>query len=158
MEVKEMRKEDLKVGMVVEVRSSDGVSLAMVSTSKYSEKCISGEVTWFPLNLLDENLEYMTAKILKVYDIAESNKFAHMVSTMGRELLWERPSYYNGKVVCVKNESSRYSPYTVGKIYEFKDGFTKDDRGSTRPKFDSPIKSIDDLNDKCYAKFIEVVE
>lgn len=42
----------------------------------------------------------------------------------------EKPKYYTGKVVCV--ESPR-KDYTVGKIYTFENGKTKDNNGTLRP-------------------------
>ena len=49
---------------------------------------------------------------------------------MGRESKVSK--YYNGKVVCVERETPFYS-FTVGKIYEFKDGQTVNDNGFTVP-------------------------
>lgn len=53
----------------------------------------------------------------------------------------KQPSYYNGKVVCTM---SSYRHWTVGKVYEFKDGVITDDDGDTRGKR-SPYKSFDDF-------------
>lgn len=41
----------------------------------------------------------------------------------------EKPKYYNGKVVCVQCDGRGY---TVGKVYEFKDGTLVDDDGDVR--------------------------
>lgn len=41
----------------------------------------------------------------------------------------EEPKYYNGKVVCVQCDNN---DYTVGKVYEFKDGTLVDDYGHVR--------------------------
>ena len=44
----------------------------------------------------------------------------------------EKPKYYNGKMVCVDN--GEYSWWTVGKIYEYKDGIVTADDGDKYPK------------------------
>ena len=44
----------------------------------------------------------------------------------------EKPKYYNGKMVCVDNGG--YSWWTVGKIYEYKDGIVTADDGDKYPK------------------------
>lgn len=43
----------------------------------------------------------------------------------------EKPKYYNGKMVCVENGG--YSWWTVGKIYEYKDGIVTADDGYEYP-------------------------
>lgn len=44
----------------------------------------------------------------------------------------EKPKYYNGKMVCV--ERGAYYWWTVGKIYEYKDGVVTADDGDRYPK------------------------
>ena len=44
----------------------------------------------------------------------------------------EKPKYYNGKMVCVEN--GRFTWWTVGKIYEYKDGIVTADDGDKSPK------------------------
>ena len=44
----------------------------------------------------------------------------------------EKPKYYNGKMVCIDNGG--YSWWTVGKIYEYKDGIVATDDGDKYPK------------------------
>ena len=44
----------------------------------------------------------------------------------------EKPKYYNGKMVCVENGG--YYWWTVGKIYEYKDGVVTADDGEKYPK------------------------
>ena len=71
---------------------------------------------------------------------------------------YTEPEYYNGKVVCVEKKRDYYA-YTVGKIYEFKDGRVKIDNGFEIPD-DTRVKSLDEWNDRCkeFAKFIEIKE
>lgn len=44
----------------------------------------------------------------------------------------EKPKYYNGKMVCVENGGFNW--WTVGKIYEYKDGIVISDDGDKYPK------------------------
>lgn len=44
----------------------------------------------------------------------------------------EKPKYYNGKMVCVENGGFNW--WTVGKIYEYKDGVVTADDGDKYPK------------------------
>lgn len=72
-------------------------------------------------------------------------------------LLEDKPKLYNGRVVCVS--SGLYSlGYTKGKIYHFKNGYTVDDDGTTRPTCCIPIKSFESLEKKYPGVWLEVVE
>ena len=73
---------------------------------------------------------------------------------------YDPPKYYNGKVVCVEKSAS-YMAYTVGKVYEFKDGRVKIDNGNIIPDAgQKPVSSVDEWNNNpdTYAKFIPFVE
>ena len=72
------------------------------------------------------------------------------------------PQYYNGKVVCIKN-TLHDDEFTIGKVYEIKDGKFTDNYGTERPAADAKVKTLDDLkNDeyfkKWFYKFIPFVE
>lgn len=55
----------------------------------------------------------------------------------------EKPKYYNGKMVCVENGG--YYWWTVGKIYEYKDGIVTADDGDKYPKRNyEPYKDAED--------------
>lgn len=62
------------------------------------------------------------------------------------------PVYYTGKVVCV-SKSTLCQYWTVGKVYEVKDGVILDDEGDAR----RGCKSPEDIGEKCLdsGKFIE---
>lgn len=66
------------------------------------------------------------------------------------------PKYYNGKVVCVETKNEDYA-YTVGKIYEFKNGRVKIGNGREVP-CTTRVTSLDEWNDSDWAmaKFIEI--
>lgn len=65
----------------------------------------------------------------------------------------EKPSYYNGKVVCI-NSAGYSNLYTEGKIYEIKDGVFTFDDGDTNCGY----TSFRDFTSGVSAKFIEIVE
>ena len=72
-------------------------------------------------------------------------------------LLEDKPKLYNGKVVCLS--SGLYSlGYTKGKIYQFKNGYTVDDDGTTRPTCCIPIEDFEGLEKKYPGVWLEVVE
>lgn len=155
-----MTKKDLKVGMVVETTSKNGTGLAMITVSGYTgpELCLSGEFDWFPLDCMDDDLTYGHCEITKVYGLCGYNRNAYKLDIIDRKLLWERPTYYNGKVVCVDNERNP-NCYTVGKIYQFKDGvITTDDGWKFIGNFNIPFKSFEEFAKWTGSKFIEVVE
>lgn len=55
----------------------------------------------------------------------------------------EKPKYYNGKMVCVENGG--YFWWTVGKIYEYKDGIVTADDGDKYPRNNyEPYKDAED--------------
>ena len=64
--------------------------------------------------------------------------------------LKKQEQYYTGKVVCVRGNTG----YTVGRIYEIKDGTLKDDDGYIRPQ-GWHIKKLEDYT---AVDFIELVE
>lgn len=66
---------------------------------------------------------------------------------------------YNGKVVCVKNTLGNEKAYTVGKIYQFKDGRFIDDRGNKTPDlFAKPCYSFAEWDDFSCSEWLEVVD
>lgn len=72
----------------------------------------------------------------------------------------EKPKYYNGKVVCIS--STNTESFTVGKVYEIKDGKFTDNEGRIRPITSDRITCIEDLNNEYFShwdfKFIPLVE
>lgn len=62
---------------------------------------------------------------------------------------------YNGKVVCI-DATCNTDFYTVGKIYEFKDGYMTADDGETCPG--KPVHSFNEWQKWTSAKFVEIVE
>ena len=68
-----------------------------------------------------------------------------------------KPKYYNGKVVCV--EAIKGTIYTVGKVYEFKDGKLEINGMCILP-VDKGITTLEEWNDDedLYCKFIPLVE
>lgn len=64
---------------------------------------------------------------------------------------------YNGKVVCIDNCGNTTS-YTVGKIYQFKDGRMIDNHGCQMPIGGATIRTFEDWVKFTSSKFIEIVE
>ena len=143
-----MTKKDLRTGMVVE--------------NNYGDRYVVMDDIIFRLESYDGLSNYnddLTNKvsnrltIVKVYG-ARGASLKRMLENPG-EPIWERPTYYNGKVVCVATNDNNF--VTKGKIYEFKDGYSVDDVGSRLP-VTRPVESLEDLNIRLYSKYIEVVE
>ena len=70
-------------------------------------------------------------------------------------LVEDKPSYYNGKVVCVDNAGN--SSYTKGKAYKFKDGVLTDDTGFEMCD-EHPVKTFAEWDKWSTAKWLEVIE
>lgn len=70
-------------------------------------------------------------------------------------LYYPEPEYYSGKVVCVESNGD----FTVGKLYEFKDGKVVDDNGNMRPMSGDRVTTLEDWNSNKersrLARFIE---
>lgn len=64
----------------------------------------------------------------------------------------ESPKHYNGKVVCIMYCGCGF---TKGKVYEFKDGYVKDDNGITRPLITPPIDTLESGFGKNFIPFVE---
>ena len=110
---------------------------------------------------------YENGKVTKTAkaECSPSDKFDFAV---GAKLAFERlnektepKKLFNGKAVCVEKNSD-YCAYTVGKIYEFKDGATTLDNGTDYPANGNEVTSIDDWNSRypriALAKFLEIKE
>lgn len=87
-----MKKEDLKVGMVLEVKglTTGKRDFCMVLPLSNTLLCASGEVQWFLLNDLNDNLENSVRKVVKVWGLSCTYANAHCLGIESRELLWER--------------------------------------------------------------------
>lgn len=64
---------------------------------------------------------------------------------------------YNGRVVCIDNNNLNLNMYTVGKIYEFKDGQMVNDQGVYFPRC-TKIKTFDDWTKLSASKWLEIKE
>lgn len=66
----------------------------------------------------------------------------------------KKPKYYTGKVVCVE---SPCEDFTVGKIYTFENGKTKDNNGTLRP-MSYRAKDINHYNTNSVFTFVPLIE
>ena len=67
----------------------------------------------------------------------------------------EPEQLYNGKVVCVDLCGCNYNSYTVGKVYEIKDGIITNDEGL---KMQTGVHNFEEWQDWTSSKFVELVE
>lgn len=81
---------ELKDGYILEIVYEEKKSLAGVYHNVEGELCISGEDYWAPADVFDVFGEHDGAFITRVFGRAYSNKFAHDINTMDRNLIWER--------------------------------------------------------------------
>ena len=80
------------------------------------------------------------------------------VSIFFQEELEEKRALYNGKVVCIKSMYITQRMLTKGKIYEFKNGFSRYDNGDRVPFVLDAVTSFEDLEERLPGTFIELVE
>lgn len=158
-------KKDLKSGDVIKKR--DG-SISIVVLPLGTLVC---KDSW---NSLDDINDDLTSKIDKMFDIVGVRRpniqgqcgFYAFDCDYG-ELVYDRErdvkSLYNGKVVCLDNSVN--SNYTVGKIYQFKDGQITADNGKRFPmdniipsKNTVKIYTFEDWKNWSTAKWLEIKE
>lgn len=144
-----MTKKDLRSGMVVETR--EGERYLVLTDKQY----FIGKNCYMEYCSHNDDLTYRNGKfdIMKVY-APYVKGFNGMLDEPGIPI-WERPTYFNGKVVCIE---ARCSYLTKGKIYTFEDGAAVDDFGDQLPSWVDGIESVEHLNESMFSKFIEVVE
>ena len=89
-----MTKRDLKVGMVVELKTldDDGSFLCIVMSTEHDGMCLSGEAYWCPLDTFDEGLmdKRYNRFITNIYGFSSSVRRANQCITNHRKLLWKR--------------------------------------------------------------------
>jgi hypothetical protein len=156
-------KSDLKNGDVI-VRRNGWVEIVIVDLDVLVSKH-----GWDSLYDINEDLTDCDSQnysdeydIVKVYRPRERyhcvfDKDAYTKGTLvyDRERDTKKP-LYNGKVVCV--ELNGNTMYTVGKIYQFKDGIMTADNGLTYPSRFNPIHNFEAWNKWTASKFIEIKE
>ena len=88
-------------------------------------------------------------------DTGASKSFTDGSAFASRLTPYDPPKYFTGKAVCIKSDSD----FTVGKIYEFANGHTRDDHGHARPNGYS-IESFDEWKKKSLGtyEFVPIVE
>lgn len=105
------------------------------------------------IEITEKNEGFYTYKVIK--GLHNDSFFCfHENSTFVRCLKHiEKPKCYNGKAVCIRNDNG-INDFTVGKVYEFIDGQTRDNDGDIRPA--EKITSLDYF--KITYEFIPFVE
>lgn len=166
-------KSDLKNGDVI-VRENGWVEIVIVDL----DVLITENKGWNNLACVNEDLTDSDSEggfeydIVKVYRPSKKWQccFNESSYTAG-ELVYDRERdtkpkkpLYNGKVVCVDLEFKNSTLYTVGKIYQFKDGQLTADNGKTYPESsignncDAKIYTFNDWDKWSTSKFIEIKE
>lgn len=113
--------------------SDEDVVTARLFVDGFTEKCCSVDVRTLPFDMSD-NFFYACCELID-------------------ELAKREYDWYKGKTVCI---ASPDSSFTVGKIYEWKDGRVIDNDGDLRP-IDKKITELSDITNPAL-KFIELVE
>jgi hypothetical protein len=93
----------------------------------------------------------------KEVDKATIQNVAHIVDAAHKVIDELKATYYNGKVVCIDNCGNTQN-YTIGKIYQFKDGVMRNNNGSPTPNGGTTIRTFADWAHFTSSKFIEIVE
>ena len=159
-------KSDLKNGDVI-VRRNGSVEIAIVDLGVFITK--DG---WNNLKTLADDLtdgEYPIDKdwdIMKVYRpvknyhcqfYPDNYKKGDLVFDRERDVKPVKP-LYNGKVVCIDNVDNP-TLYTIGKIYQFKDGYLTADNGYRYPGVaNDAIHTFEEWDKWTASEFIEIKE
>lgn len=93
----------------------------------------------------------------KEIDKAVIQNAVHIVDGAHKAIDALKTTYYNGKVVCIDN-CGNTTAYTVGKIYQFKNGKMTNDNGCPTPNGGMIIRTFADWTHFTSSKFIEIVE
>ena len=129
------KKEDIKVGMLVEVDWYDeGKSLMYVTEYKNGIVFIDKDSCYSEFKIYDDNLETDNSKIIKVYGFSEYASKSLDISIGNRKLLWDRDNEIDwskvrkdAKVLVSMNGydlwvKRYFAKYENGKIYTYDDG------------------------------------
>ena len=154
-----MTKKDLRTGHIITLRNGTHFRVMLGGSCVCTNHDVAvklDEEGWVDLTKFNEDL---TAKDKKEKDIVkvEIGTYTHELATfkyseIKKHKVWERPTYYNGKVVCIYG----FEPMiTKGKIYEIKDGYLTYNDGE---RSIDCFTTLEDMNKKCISQFIELVE
>lgn len=153
-------KKDLKTGMFGYFDNETNDYFVIVGDRFIYQKGLGDEVS-----KLNDNLAMPSGR--KITALYEASCFDQATTSkqLGRKLIWKRGEkkpieekpLYNGKVVCVDLRGANANNYTVGKIYEFKNGRMTSDSGYTFGK-NGEFHTFKDWEDYSSSKFIEVKE
>ena len=159
-------KSDLKNGDVI-VRRNGNVEIAIVDLGVFVDK-----TGWNDLDRVNDDLTNSSSwrdswDIVKV--IRPNRKYHCQFCCVEHdgwgELVYDRERDvkpvklpYNGKVVCIDLNKNNYGLYTVGKVYQFKDGVLTADDGGEIDNYDEPFYSFEDFTEFSGSKWIEIKE
>lgn len=154
-------KNNLKTGMFGVM--NNGFKFVVVD-----DKLVYQNGEWDKLSRLDDNLCMMLKKVSKVFDgIPSFNVLDYALDGANTHYtpIYDRKRdtkpRYNGKVVCI-DATINQNLYTVGKIYQFKDGRLTGDNGKAYPEESTfsfaKIYTFEDWKNWSSSKWLEIVE
>lgn len=158
-EKKVFTNKDLKTGMFGYFEGESDDWFVVVGDRLVYQKGLSDSVSCIKPNLV-------TGAGRRLMELYHANCFNAATQRRGK-LIWKREDekpLYNGKVVCTSLNGRNYGLYTVGKIYQFKDGQLTADNGKEYPKSSvnnnctAKIHNFEDWGKWSTAKWIEIKE
>jgi hypothetical protein len=151
-------KNDLKTGMFGVM--DNGFKFVVVD-----DRFIYSNGEWDKVSSLNDNLEMYSKKIMTVYDrtaVCSFNTLAYAITSNLFNPVYDRERdtkpLYNGKVVCIDLNNQNFDDYTVGKIYQFKDGCLITDDGFRMENKAHPIRTFEDWEKFSHSKWLEIKE
>ena len=164
--------EDKKVFTKSDLKTGDFVMRANGVEEVFIEhlKAFTGKAGWMPLSNVNDDLTHSGCDhgwdIVKVRRPTTTCHCQFDCPSFG-ELVYDRARdtkpLYNGKVVCIDATLNEF--YTVGKIYQFKDGQLTADHGKRYPedntnntRNNAKIHNFEDWSNWSTAKWIEIKE
>lgn len=160
-EKKVFTKKDLKNGDVI-VRRNGNVEIAIVDLNVLITEDGCNNLYEVTNDLTRPSSVFNDGRydIMKVYRPTQNwhcqlNASEHGELVYDRERDTEKP-LYNGKVVCIDNKLNE-GIYTIGKLYQFKDGLLTGDTGDVYLQF-NPVRSFEEWTIWTGSKFIEIKE
>lgn len=155
-------KSDLKNGDVI-VRRNGDVEIAIVDRGVLVSKTGWNRLRDVREDLTDDDDFDNEWDIMKVYRPDRDYQCQFYCEDRGNPIYdreRDTKKLYNGKVVCIDLNGCNEGCYTVGKIYEFKDGRMTSDDGYTfgDPEDGEKFYTFEDWANFTSSKFIEVVE
>ena len=139
--------------------SGEGLNSAFISLKRY---CESNRFDFSMKQLITEtdfNFFVFRVPIEEYITFDTSEEYRKFIGELylstQKEPEPKKPKPYSGKIVCV---SGKEGVFTKGKVYTVKDGTLLSDDGLKHPFVTLPYESVQDINERSEAEFIELIE